>query len=334
MAEPFKLRHVEAIVGVFVLAALALTLAGVGIAARSRRWFEPSVEIAAAFPAEAGESLAPGTPVTVGQERVGEVLDVALREDGAQARLKVFASIRARLRADARAVLHLPVAGFLGQPGVELRVGLSAKPLPDHTPLPGAGGSEVTRDLDRLVQHVDELVQRLGPTVDRAGAVLAQLEEGGAGREAAGLLREARGLAHSAHKARILEEAAAAVADLQAVVASVRGGHGSAGKLLTDDALHARLVAAAERADVALAGVARLSASASSVTDDLQAITSRARAKADDLELLLARTETLVLRANQTLDTIQRHWLVGGATAPDDAPPLPPAVLDHGKEAP
>jgi ABC-type transporter Mla subunit MlaD len=331
MAEPFKLRHVNSIVGVFVLAALALGLLGVAAAARTKQWFEQSVDVEARFPAAAAESLALGTPVTLAQDRVGEVSELSMGEgdDGLRVRLHVWASARERLRADARAVFHLPLGGLLGQPGIELRRGLSPLPFPAGGILPGAGGSEMTRDLEQVAQHVDALVVKLGPTVDHVNALLAQLEQGDAGTHAADLLREASALARSARERRILADASAAVADVHAILAGLRSGQGSAGKLLADDELHRRLSAAVEKADAALTSVTQLSGSAGEVTKDLAVITSRARARADDLELLLARTETLVLRANQTIDMLNRHWLLGGSTAAEDALPVPPAVLDR-----
>ena len=334
MAEPFKLRHVNSVVGVFVLGALALALLGIAAAGRSRRWFEGSVEVGARFPAEALESLAAGAPVTLGAERVGEVLALAPDGGGARARLQIHRSAREQLRADARAVLHVPLGGLLGQPTVELRRGFAERSLPEGAELPGGGGSELTGDVDRLVRHVDELVVRLGPVLERVDVLLSQLEKGGAGSEASALLHEAAGIARGARERQLVAEAAGAVGELRAVVASLRAGEGSVGKLLTDPTLHDRLTGAVERADTALESVARLGAAASGVASDLGAVTARARSRADDLELLLARAETLVLRANQTLESLQRHWLLGGATSPDGAPPAPPAVLDRGPEGP
>jgi ABC-type transporter Mla subunit MlaD len=323
---------VNAIVGVFVLATLALALLAVAAAARTHHWLEGSEDLGVRFPPEAVEWLSVGTPVTVAQERVGEVAELTLTRDATLLRVKVLRSARAQLREDCRAILHVPLGGVLGQPGVELRRGFLPGSFPAGREVQGSGGDELTNEIGRLAQHVDELVVRAGPALDHASGILAQLEAGGAGKEGAALLHEATALARSARERRLVTEASAAVSEVHAALAALRSGQGTAGKLLTDATLHTRLVAALERADTALDGVARLNASADTVLEDLGVLTARARTKADDLELLLARTEALVLRTNQTLDTLQRHWLVGGAIAPEDEVPPPPAVLDRPAE--
>ena len=128
---------------------------------------------------------------------------------------------------------------------------------------------------------------------------------------------------------QVAARAAAILAELDRMMESVNAGEGTrrphpegsrrctigSRALLAD--LHASWV------DIAkiLEGTGKLAATRGSST-------AQVRKRAESIPAMMDQTERLLLRTNQTLEGMQRHWLLRGIVAEPGPPPAPPAVLD------
>ncbi|HTL16603.1 MAG TPA: hypothetical protein VL793_05165, partial [Patescibacteria group bacterium] len=90
MERRFKFRHVNEVTGLFVLAVLALVVAGVILSGHSQRWFARKYAFDVLLPEAGAFGLRRGDEVFISGVSVGWVDDVAPVDDGRlKARLKV-----------------------------------------------------------------------------------------------------------------------------------------------------------------------------------------------------------------------------------------------------
>jgi len=134
-SNPF--RHVREIVGVFVLGALALVLLALLFVGRGQHWFERRAELEVTFPAEHAAVLRHGVPVRLAGEPVGKVVATARLGHRIRAVLLINGGARGVLREDARATLRVPIAGLVGELGIELDAGSAAGPWPEGEVMEG-----------------------------------------------------------------------------------------------------------------------------------------------------------------------------------------------------
>jgi ABC-type transporter Mla subunit MlaD len=136
-------------------------------------------------------------------------------------------------------------------------------------------------------------------------------------------------LAGQMEEEKVVARLAGAAGELERLVARVNAGDGTAGKLVSDPAFHDRVVRLLDDLHASQADLAKLVAAAAKVSDDGAAISAELRKRSEDLPAMLDQTQRLLLRTNQTLEAMQRHWLLRGAVEEPAPRPEPPAVLDR-----
>jgi ABC-type transporter Mla subunit MlaD len=221
MAQPFKFRHLNRIVGTFVLAATLVLLGGVLLVARARHWLEPQFVVEVRFSARDIGLLRTGLPVKILGEGAGEVIEAHLASASeTSATLTLRESFKARLRADCYAVIHTPVAGLIGETFVEVWPGNSTQPRADDQPIHSKVGEDLVELARRSVESFGDAsgqlrdlisenrkeisqaivnVRRMSENLDRlvadnrelVGTVLTKLEA--MGRQVSELVAENRG---------------------------------------------------------------------------------------------------------------------------------------------
>lgn len=265
MSQPYKFRHLNRIVGAFALAACLVLLGGVVLVGKARHWLEPNFHIEVAFPAEELSLLRPGLPVKILGENAGEVLEAHLQSsEETRATLRLRERFKGRLRADAYAVIHTPVAGLIGDTFVEVWPGQATAALPVDAPIVSRRGEDLVKLATRSIQSFGDAsgqlrdliaenraevqqaiinVRRMSDNLDRIVAdnrelvqhVLTRLEA--MGRQVSELIAENRGPLRDA-AARLPQ----AVDDLGAGGRALAGAGERAGRLLDDNAADLRLV--------------------------------------------------------------------------------------------
>lgn len=106
----FKFRHIEKVVGVFLILVILVVIAVVILIGRERRWFEKHYEFTTKF--LRGEGLSPGMQVAIKGIQIGEVKSVYLGEDNwIDVTFSVYKEYAERIRKDSVVKLRAPLIG-------------------------------------------------------------------------------------------------------------------------------------------------------------------------------------------------------------------------------
>ena len=106
MAERFKLRRVNEITGVFVIAVVAALIVAVVWTGRSQRWFRSSVTLRVTLPEDGAAGIRQGSEVYFLGTLVGSVSGVEVDEKGGmEARANIRRDFFRFVRADSSAVV-------------------------------------------------------------------------------------------------------------------------------------------------------------------------------------------------------------------------------------
>jgi len=339
LREPFQFRYMREIVGLFVLGSMAVAVGSLVVLGNAQRWFERRVEVQALFAADKVTVVHQGVPVRLAGENVGQVEDVRSERDGrARVRMRVRLAAREALRADSKAILRVPIAGLVGDLAIELTPGGDAPAVADDFELPGITQGDLLAELEGVLRELGTDLPALTAEVTQllrhTNALLAQAEKGQAGTHAAELLARGAAVTGQVERERVVARAAGAVGELEALLASVRKGEGSAGKFATDPAFHDRVARLLDDVHRSWADVQKLLVAAGKIGDDGSVMSAELRKRADDLPAMLDQTQRLLLRTNQTLEAVQRHWLLRGNVEAPAPLPDPPAVLDRAEPVP
>jgi phospholipid/cholesterol/gamma-HCH transport system substrate-binding protein len=331
--EPFKFRYVREIVGVFVLGSLAIALLGLLVLGTGRRWFERKADLGAVFQAEKAVVIHKGVPVRLAGELVGEVTGVRLEGiERSHVTMRVRANALEALRTDSKAILRVPIAGLVGELAIELTPGTETAPFPGDQELPGIAQGDLLGEIERvaavLAVEVPEITKQVRILLEHANALAGQAAQGRAGTHASALLASTARLVDQVERERVAARAASILAQLDRLMASVNAGEGTAGHLVKDPAIHDRTVALLEDLHRSWGDVAKILEGTGKVAGDAGVLTAQVKRRAESIPAMMDQTERLLLRTNQTLEGMQRHWLLRGTVAEPGPPPVPPAVLD------
>jgi phospholipid/cholesterol/gamma-HCH transport system substrate-binding protein len=331
--EPFKFRYVREIVGVFVLGSLAVALAGLLAVGTGRRWFERKADLGAVFQAEKAAVIHMGVPVRLAGERVGEVTGIRLEGiERSHVTMRVRADALDALRSDSKAILRVPIAGLVGELAIELTPGTETAPYPRGSELPGIAQGDLFGELEDvaavLAVEVPAITKQVRLLLENANALAGQAVQGRAGTHASSLLANTSRLVGQLEREQVAARAAGILAELDTLMTSVNAGEGTAGRLVKDPAVHDRIAALLEDLHESWADIARILEGAGKLAGDAEVLTAQVRKRADSIPAMMDQTERLLLRTNQTLEGMQRHWLLRGTMAEPGPPPVPPAVLD------
>jgi len=331
MSSAPPLRHVREIVGVFVLAALALLLGALVVVGRGRNVFEERAELTVTFPAHHAAVVRHGVPVRLAGDSVGKV-DSATREGGTiRAHLSLLKAARDVLREDARATLRVPLAGLVGELGIELDAGGLPGPWPEGQVMAGVADgdpAEKAREtVEQLREQVPLMLARTQSILERTDAILGQVQQARTAENADKLVRSLDRLALAVEREEAVAHAARVLAEAEQLLQGVRQGRGTVGKLVTDAALYDRTTVLLDDLHGSWAKLDALMGASAKVAERASDLADRARSRGADLEVLFGQLQVLVLQANRALDLVNEHWLLRG-TATEPARPIPPAVLD------
>lgn len=296
MEKRFEFRHVNELTGLFVLAVLALVVAGVIFSGHSQRWFARKYAFDVLLPESGAFGLRRGDEVFIAGVSVGLVDDILVGEDRRmKAHVKVRSDFERFVRNDSTAAIK-KVFGVAGDSFVEITTG-QGKPLAAHDPeIVCLAGEELPARIERMLE---ELRGELMPVVKKAGTTLDAWAKLGSD------LQTTQG------------ELNQLVVRLDNLATAVEQGKGTVGKLLTDTALAdeaQKVLARANEAMSALQGVmTNVNVAVKNVQDGtarLPEITEAMANEAKDLPGLVQQTQTSMREVERLVEALQRHWLV------------------------
>ncbi len=308
MEKRFNFRHVNELTGLFVIAVVALVVAGAIFSGHSQRWFARKYAFDVLLPESGTSGLRRGDEVFILGVSAGLVDDIIVKDDGRmKAHVKIRRDFERFVRIDSTASIKKAFA-VAGDSFMEIERGTKA-PLPERSPTITCLPSEDS--LGRMEKMLAGLSAELIPVVKKAGAGLDEWTKLGAD------LQKTR------------EQLSGLVARLDNLALGLEQGKGTAGKLLNENALAddaQKLLAQASQTLSQLQGmVTNLNLAAKDVQKGTARLPEIADAVADEtkeLPGLVVQTQTSMRELERLIEALQRHWLVRKYVNKTNPPPL------------
>ncbi|RJP69174.1 MAG: MCE family protein [Candidatus Abyssobacteria bacterium SURF_17] len=247
---PRRRGKLETIVGIFVLASLALLFVIVALIGRRQNIFERRYEITGVFDSVAG--LQTGADVLLAGINVGHVRDVTF---GSTNRVQVIMSIsetqRERIRGDS--IASIKTMGLMGDRYIEITVGSAEEPvIPD-------GGTIKTSEIFELAELLAAARPALG-NMENAIKNISKLTDE---------LADPAG------------EVGTILDNVKVLTTEARAGKGTLGALLTRDDLYRKASTVLDSANVTMENFKVVSSNAKGASTEFPAIMERAKSSVD-----------------------------------------------------
>ena len=227
-----KFSRMDRVVGVFIIAVVALMVSTLVLIGRGKDWFRPTVTYFVEF--KENYNLSPGSPVKLYKAEIGKVKDVTLVGDAVRVRLSIFEEYHSRFRQDTVVTVESPT--FIGSEYVAVRPGKPDSPL---IPPSGTVKSEEKKTLSQILAEyeVEETAKRLTETIRNLADIIEEL-------------RDPQGPLFAS-----LNSIEKNLKNLETVTTGLKEGEGTAGQLLRSDELINRMNTTMERLDNVLKNV-------------------------------------------------------------------------------
>jgi phospholipid/cholesterol/gamma-HCH transport system substrate-binding protein len=294
-----------AAVGAFVIGGLLLFAVGLFLIGSRRMLFTEMIEVRADFIEVA--ALESGAKVRVGGMDAGEVEEIQV-PSGPSGRFRVRMRVREDLHPLIRqdSVASIQTDGLVGNKFVQIQAGTDASPL-----IQNEGTIQSREPFD-----LTDLMQMMSDTISMANTMLTDVK---------GRLDEALvAVSTTAHDAQalmnemggevrgILKSVQLVSTDVTAIVANVRQGKGTVGKLMTDDALYASVKSMAGDAEKAMATVREASLEAKQAIADLRGDKGPVKGLTGDAQQTLRSARDAMEDLAEATEALKRNFLFRG----------------------
>ncbi len=292
-------------VGAFVVGGVLLFGVGLFLIGDRRMLFEKTFEVYAEFSNVAG--LQTGAKLRVEGMDAGEVETIHV-PSGPSARFRVKLRIREDLHQLIRldSVASIQNDGLVGNKFVQLEAGTDESPI---VPPRGTVKSREPFDLGEMLQRMSETIDLITKTItDVKGGVddaLASVSETADAAQSliADVGKDARDIMGATHKV---------AANLNTIIAGVRAGRGTVGKLVTDDALYASAKKMAADAEKAIATVRDASEQARQAIADLRGENGPMKGITGSLQETLATARDAMTDLAENTEALKRNFFFRG----------------------
>jgi phospholipid/cholesterol/gamma-HCH transport system substrate-binding protein len=294
-----------AAVGAFVLGGVLLFTVGLFLIGSRRMLFSDTFQLYAEFSQIA--ALDSGAKVRVSGMDAGEVESIQVPGSPSgrfRVKMRVRSDLHPLLRLDS--VASIQNDGLVGNKFVQIDSGTEASPIvPDQ----GTIGSREPFD-------IADMMSRMNETIDTVTAIVVDLKS-----QIDSVLTTLADTATTAQTLltdvgedtkAILESGAKVSDDLQAIVAGVREGRGTAGKVFTDDALYVSARTMAADAAATMANVREASAQAKEALSNLKGEGGAVKGVTANLQQTLTSARDAMADMAETTEALKRNFLVRG----------------------
>ena len=308
MQPHFKFRHVNELVGVFVLGVVALIIIGVIFSSHSQRWFARKFSFDVLLPQAGTSGLRRGDEVFILGVSAGLIDDVIVKEDGrVKAHVKMRRDFERFVRSDSIAAIKKTFA-VAGDSFMEISSG-PGPPLTQDNPTIACVPSEDS--VGRIEKIVNDLHAELIPVVQKAGVGFQQWTTLGGDLQ------------------RTSQELSGLLARWDRLSARLEQGKGTAGMLLTDATLAEDIQQLLARANQGMSQFQLLATNLNAAVTNIQAGAARLPEIADavanetkDLPGLVRQTQVAMTELERLIEALQRHWLIRRYVQKTDAEAL------------
>lgn len=280
----------KTIVGIFLIGGVLLFAVGLFLIGNSKQFFAHHFEIYTEFNKLA--TLTPGATVRVSGMDAGAVSDIQVPKTASgrfRLTLKVDEKFHPIIREDSVATIE--TEGMVGNQFVNITKGSPNSP---ECPVDGTVPSEEPISISDLERQGSGLVQTAQGTIEdirkRADSAIQNITS--LTGHADGMIVSVRGdvkkiTSNSAHMTR----------DASDIVAGIRQGHGTAGKLLTDESVASNVTATISQAKQTTANLEQASQKVNTVVADVQ------KKDLPDVHATLANTRDMTGQLNKAVGT-------------------------------
>jgi phospholipid/cholesterol/gamma-HCH transport system substrate-binding protein len=294
-----------AAVGAFVIIGLVLFAVGLFFIGNRRMLFSDNFEINAEFKEIAG--LQNGAIVRVGGMNAGEVEEIHLPASPS-ARFRVSLRVRQDLHPLIRldSVASIQNDGLVGNKFVQVEAGTDQSP---QVPENGTIRSEEPFDLAEMFKRMNQTIDLITTSITevKAGVDDALKAVATTAVEAQTLITDLGG------ELRAVAVSSRRVADdVQVVIAGVRQGRGSLGKLVNDDALYQQAKAIAAEAERAVANLREATESAKNAIAGFRGDQGPVRGVVGELQTSLAAARETLTDLSATSEALKRNFFFRG----------------------
>jgi phospholipid/cholesterol/gamma-HCH transport system substrate-binding protein len=294
-----------AAVGAFVIGGLLLFAVGLFLIGDRRMLFTDTFEVYAEFAQVA--ALDKGAKVRVAGLDAGEVEEISVPTGPSgkfRVRMRVREDLHPLMRIDS--VASIQNDGLVGNKFVQIQTGTDESPrVPDQ----GTIESREPFDIADLMQMMsDTLVSVNAMLVDVRGRLdEALVAVSAAASDAQVLMEEMAGEVRT-----IMASVRKVTTDVTAIVANVRAGRGTIGKLLTDDAIFASVKSMAADAEKTMATVREASLEARNAIADLRGADGPVKGLTGDARQTLQAARDAMTDLAETTEALKRNFLFRG----------------------
>lgn len=292
-------------VGAFVLAGVLLFAFGLFLIGTRRGLFEDAFEAYAEFSNIAG--LENGAKVRVSGMDAGEVEEIHVPSGPGgkfRLRLRIREDLHPLLRQDS--VASIQNDGLVGNKFIQIEAGTEqSPPLADK----GTMQSQEPFDLVDMLEKMNETIDLITGTITdvKGGVEQALTVVSETATQAQGLINDVsndvRAITASTHKV---------TEDLRVVVAGVRDGRGTIGKLMTDDALYVSAKTIAADAQKAVATVKDAAEDAKGAIADLRGDNGPMKGVTGDLQQTLKSAKDAMADLAENSEALKRNFFFRG----------------------
>jgi phospholipid/cholesterol/gamma-HCH transport system substrate-binding protein len=294
-----------AAVGAFVVGGILLFAVGLFLIGSRRMLFSDTFQVYAEFSQIA--ALDNGAKVRVSGMDAGEVEVIRVPQTPAgrfRVEMRVRSDLHQLLRLDS--VASIQNDGLVGNKFVQIDAGTEASPM---VPDKGTVQSREPFDIAELMSKMSDTIDTVTATiVDLKGQIDVALKTVS---DTTQMAQDLLGDVGEDAKA-ILSSSNKVTADLQVMVAGIRQGKGSVGKLLTDDALYESAKKMAADAQATMTNVREASAQAKSAIAGLQGQGGAVQGLTGNLQQTLTSARDVMADMAETTEALKRNFLVRG----------------------
>jgi phospholipid/cholesterol/gamma-HCH transport system substrate-binding protein len=291
--------------GVFVLLGVVLFTAALFMIGSRRMLFEQRFPIHTEF-SRLGQ-LEVGAAVRVAGLDAGEVTEIAIpaRPSGKfRVRMEVRDDLHQLIRTDSLATTQ--TEGLVGASFVNIAPGTDAAPvIPEGGIIPGRDPfqmADLLQQASETIAMVNETVASLRGDITTAVQQVALTAE-----EAHALVTDI-----SPDIRRIAENGSRISADSQRIVASIREGKGTIGKLINDDALYVRAREIADEAKTVMQNVKEVSNEARRAISDFRSNDGPAQGLMADMRVTLGQAREATADLADNMEAMKHNFLLRG----------------------
>lgn len=292
-------------VGAFVVAGVVLFGLGLFLIGDRRMLFSDTFDVYAEFANVSG--LQSGAKVRVAGMDAGEV-DTIQVPPNPSARFRVSLRIREDLHQLIRvdSVASIQNDGLVGNKFIQVDAGTDQAPI-----VPPKGTIQSREPFD-----LSAMLQRMGETIDLVSKTIVEVKNGidGALASVVDTVKDAQGLMNDlGQDARAIMASAQKVGqNLNVIIAGVRDGKGTVGRLLTDDSLYVNARNIAADAEKAMVNVREASEQAKEVVADFRGDHGPLKGISGSLQQTLASAKDAMSDLAENTEALKRNFLFRG----------------------